>query len=246
MKRHNQIKPLSIRRSERKSRNRLIFTLILGIFLIYALFSWILPTIIGGASLINNFKQKPTQEVENKETQAIAPPVLSIPYEATNTATIRIKGYAQPNLEVEIYVDDDLKSTAKAGDDGNFTSEEITLSLGTNNINGKTIGLDGSKSLSSKPIKIYFNNQKPKLDIKQPSDSQEIKGGDKKVNVSGNVDPPQDIIVTINNSRVILDQNGNFSQTIEINEGENNIMISATDSFGNNTKVTKKITYQPS
>ena len=243
MKRKTRTTPFSVRRAERKTKNRLFFTIIIGIILIYAMLAWILPSLIGSLSLINRFKPASKKEISVSESSTLAPPVLNIPYEATNTATIKVSGYTQPKLSVEIYLDNELQSTAKAQDDGSFTSDDVALNLGTNQISGKTIDEEGNKSFSSKPIKIMFNNEKPVLTLNEPQDNQIIKG-DKKVTVSGSVKANSDVSLTINNIRVILNSDGNFSKVIEINEGDNNIVVIATDDSGNSTQISRKVTFQ--
>lgn len=235
-------KPLSVRRWEKKGKRRFIFTILLGGFLLYALFSWILPTLVGGLSVINRFKPTPQTASSIAESATLAPPILNIPYEATNTATISIKGYATTSSTVEIYIDDELKTTAKAKDDGGFLTDPILLNLGTNNISGKAIDEKGNKSLPSKPIRITYENEKPTLELNEPQDSTTVKG-EKKVLVSGSTDPNKGITVSANGVRLIVNSEGQFSQKLDINEGENEIVILATDIAGNTTQTTRKVIY---
>lgn len=174
------------------------------------------------------------------DNSTLAPPVLNIPYEATNTANISIKGYATPNTKVEVYVDEVLSQSADVLDDGSFTVSGITLTLGTNNLTGKTVN-GNNKSLPSKNIRILYDNKKPKLDLTSPSDNQVIKGGDKKVTVSGATDPGNN--VTVNSNKLIVDSSGNFSKLIEINDGDNNLTITTTDQAGNENSISRKVTY---
>lgn len=238
-------RPLSSRRAEKSARNRFIVIILLIVFLGYASLAWILPTVVGGLTVLNRFKSTSAPEKPVSESATLAPPVLNIPYEATNTATISIKGYSLSKTNVEIYIDNDLKDTIVAGDDGSFASNNVPLNLGTNNIYGKSIDDKGNKSFASKPIKIFFSNEKPKLELKDPQDNQTISGGDKKVNVSGTTDQTEGLTITINGLRIIVGAGGNFSQTIDINEGDNTITVTATDMAGNSTQLTRKVIYKP-
>lgn len=243
----------SSQRAEVKARNKLIVTLIGVAIFGYVSFAWILPAFVGGMAVL-------TQSKDNKgplptpvaESAIVAPPVLNIPYEATNTATIKINGYSTPNTSVEIYIDNDLKTTVSTSSDGSFTTDDIPLNIGNNNISGKTIDDKGKKSLSSKPILITYLNEKPKLQIDQPQDNTTVNGSDeqsssanKKVTVSGKVDPVEGVTVTINGVQPIVGSDGSFSQTADINQGDNTITITATDMAGNTTQVTRKVTYNP-
>lgn len=238
--------PRSLRRLERKSKRNLFLSIGLIVFFLYLIIAWGLPALIGGLSVFNKFKPS-SPKPSAIEDSAIAPPVLNIPYEATNSASIRISGYATPQAKVEIYLDDELKTVAETDENGNFTSDNVELALGNNNISSKTVlnsSGDIKKSLASKSIRLIYSNEKPKLDLSSPSDNQQIKGGDKKITVSGTTDPSNNL--TINGSTIILNQDGGFSKDIQINDGDNTITVVATDSIGNSTKIERKVNYSAS
>jgi hypothetical protein len=253
MRRYSGYKPRSVRRLQKKSTSRLVFSLVLGLVLIYFIISWGLPALIGGLSVLNRFKAQPAN-VESIEDSAIAPPVLNIPYEATSTAEINISGYSQADSKVEIYIDERLESSVGTLEDGSFRAEGVSLGLGTNNIYGITIVEDekgtAKKSLPSKNIRVLYNNEKPTLEVSEPSDGMEVKGGDeqgsssnKKVKVSGKTDPENS--VSINGITAILNSEGNFSREVSINDGENTINIEAVNQVGNKTTELRKVTYTP-
>ncbi len=235
--------PRSVRHERNKARNRIIIAILAVIFLGYFFLTWGLPALVGGLTYITHFNSKPVVKNASDEDIAIPPPVLNIPYEATNTATISMNGYTTPDTKVEIYLDDELKTTADVKSDGSFQTTELSLSIGTNNIFGKTV-IGDKKSLGSKNIKLYYDSEKPKLSISSPTDNQEIKGGDKKVRVVGNTDPQNS--VTINGSTVIVNGAGDFATDININEGDNTITVTGTNRFGNSFSVERKVKYLPS
>lgn len=235
-------KPRSLRHREKKSTVRLIVNVILSLFLLYILITWGLPFLVSSLSFLNRFKSI-THRSSNKEVALLAPPVLNIPYEATNSAQIRISGYSTPNLKVKIFIDDNLKTTTKVNDNGSFSTEPVSLVLGTNNITSKTVDDKGEESLPSKNIKVIYSSERPKLDLSSPSDNQQIKGGDKKVNVSGVTDPNDNLVV--NGVTIVVGGDGHFSVDVPINDGDNNIVVAATNSVGNTTQVSRKVTYSP-
>ncbi len=239
-------KPRSVRRLQKQGTKRLLFSLGLGLILIYFIITWGLPALIGSLSFLNKFKAHPTK-IESIEDSAIAPPVLNIPYEATNTAEINITGYSQPDSKVEIYIDDELESSVGTLGDGSFRAEGVSLSLGTNNIHGITIIEDEKgvtkKSLPSKNIRLSYNNEKPTLEVSEPSNGVEIHGGDKKIRVSGKTDPENS--VSINGITAILNSEGNFSKEVPLNDGENTINIEALNDVGNKTTDQRRVIYTP-
>lgn len=213
--------------------------IILGIIILFVLLK-VLPELVGGLSFLNKFKPSAKSDTVS-DTTTLAPPVLNIPFESTNSANLRISGYATPKTTVKIYIDDELKSTSQTLDDGTFQTNSLALNLGTNNIYGKVSDEKNHQSLPSKTIKLTYNSDKPKLDLNGPADNTQIKGGDKKVTVSGSTDP--DDSISVNGTTVIVNSDGSFSTTVNLNDGDNNLTVTATNSFGNITTVSRKVNY---
>lgn len=237
----SSFKPRSVRHSESKARNRLIITLVVIIGLIFIFFTWVLPFIIGHLSFLNSYKSKDSAEVVTID-EAIAPPVLFIPYEATNSASIPISGYATPLSKIEVYINDSLKAAINSDADGKFTTDQVGLEDGTNNIYAVTLNDAGKKSLPSKTIRLLYSNDKPILSVSEPADGTEIRG-DKKVKVAGKTDPND--TVTINGSTAIVNSDGIFETFVPLNDGDNTLTIVAANSFGNNTQTTRLVKFIP-
>lgn len=233
-----------IKKLARNSKRNFIITLVVIAFLIYSTITWILPSFIGGISFIKDIVNPSKQPIiPSSETATLAPPVFNIPYEATNTAEIDIRGFATANSKVKLYIDDELKETVDASEDGSFTFKNISLSLGTNNIYGKTIDNANKESLPSKTIKLFYDNEKPSLVISEPEDGKKIQGGDKKIKVSGRTD--SEVKVYINDNQIIVDKDGNFSIDQPLNEGDNIISVKAQDLASNSIEEQRKVTYNP-
>lgn len=232
----------STRRIARKSKRNFIISLILIALLIYSTIAWILPSFINGLGFIKNIF-KPSQKISSKiEDSTLAPPVLNIPYEATNTAQITISGYSTPKSNIVIYVDDEIKGTTEALEDGRFEITDVQLSLGTNNIYGKTKD-EKMESLPSKTIRIIFDNEKPILNINEPEDGKKIQGGDKKVKVSGQTEAGA--FIFINGNQAVVDKDGNFTSEQTLNDGDNIFTIKAQDSASNITEIQRRVNYTP-
>lgn len=234
----------SVKKLASRSRRNFIITIIVTGTLLYATIAWILPNFIGGIGIVTNIV-KPSQKTvtQTSENANLAPPVLNIPYEATNTAEISIAGFGTPNSKVRLYMDDESKQTIDVSGDGSFTFENVTLGLGTNNIYAKTLDEDDKESLPSKTIKILYDNEKPTLNINEPEDNKVVQGGDKKVKVSGKTDPGVKIFII--NSQTIVDGEGNFSTDQPLNEGDNTISIKAVDIAGNTEEIQRMVKYNP-
>lgn len=219
-------------------------TLFLIALLTYATITWILPSLINGIGFVKN-SISPSQKVitDTLKDSSLAPPVLNIPYEATATAQIDIKGYATANSKVNLYLDDQLKSTLDVSGEGDFTFQNISLVLGTNNIFAKTLDEQGLESLPSKTTRVIYDNEKPSLILNEPEDNKEIQGGDKKVRFKGLTEPG--VKVFINDNQVIVDKDGAFVSDQTLNDGDNNFNIKAYDKALNFQEISRKVIYVP-
>lgn len=228
----------SARRYVRKSKRNFIATLIICALLLYATLFWILPNFINGLGFVNNIFKTPTKnEVVTEAT--LAPPVLNIPYEATNTAEINIKGFATAHSKVKIFVDDALRQEVEPSENGSFVVENIKLSIGTNNIYGQTVDEKNQESLPSKTIRLIYDNEKPPLIISEPEEG-EIVEGERKVRVEGITEAG--VSVFINGNQIIIGSDGNFSVDQSINEGENILTIKVLDKAANFTEIIRGVT----
>lgn len=227
----------------RKNRRNFLATLIIIAILLYVALSWALPNLInilGTASKI--FKQ--TSKTESiSDRSSLAPPVLFIPYEATNSAKIDIKGYAQSGLKIKIFLDNELKGETDVLEDGSFIVKNIELNLGTQDLFGKTIDDKGQESLISKIVKITYDNEKPTLEITEPEDNKEIKDN-RKVKISGKTEVGTQVFV--NSSQVIIDSEGKFQTELSLSDGENIFTIKAEDKATNYTEIIRRVLFKPS
>src|SRR3989344_1694900 len=117
----------SARRFARKSRSKFFATFIISGLLIYVTIFWLLPFLINGLGTIQNAINPPKKGENISENPTLAPPVLNIPFEATNSAQIDVSGFATPETKIRIYVDDELKDDVTSAKDGSFTVRNINL-----------------------------------------------------------------------------------------------------------------------
>lgn len=234
----------SVKRLARKSRRNFIVTLIIVILLIYSAITWVLPFFVNSIGFITNIIKPPQKKIiRSFENPALAPPVLSIPYEATNTAQIDIKGFGTPGSKVKLYIDELDKQTVDVSGDGSFILQNVMLAIGTNNLYGTTVDDQNKESLPSKTIRLIYIYENPILEVNEPEDGKAVQGGDKKIKVSGKTSP--NVKIFINDSQVIVDRDGNFSADQPLNEGGNTISIKAIDTASNTTGIQRQITYTP-
>lgn len=88
-----------------------------------------------------------------------------------------------------------------------------------------------------------FNHfwQGPTLKIESPSAKQEFK--EKEITIEGQTDPEASL--KINEEVVSLDEKGNFKKKISLFEGENKIIIEATNRNGKKTSIKREVYFSP-
>ena len=232
----------SSRRQSRKGKQRLLTTIIIIIALLYVTVSFILPTFINGLGTITEpFKESPKQE-SVAENPNLAPPVLNIPYEATNSAKINISGFAAAFSTVKVYLDENLFEETQSDASGSFIFKDVNLVLGTNNIYGKAEDEKGKESLPSKTIKLIYDNEKPTLDISEPPDNHTV-SGERKLTVSGQTE--RSTTVTINGEQSIVDSEGKFSRQFNLSDGANIFTIESRDAAGNTATIARNVFFNP-
>lgn len=230
----------SARRLSKKAKRRFIFTLVLSLLLIFATVTWVLPAFINGLSFVTNLVKPNSPTISKSIKTSLAPPVLNIPFEATNTGQINIKGYATPKSKVAIFVDEKQAGETDSLDDGSVELKNISLNLGSNLIFGKT--KEGNmESLPSKTIKVFYDSEKPTLEIYEPGDNTEVQG-DKKIKVSGKTEAQAKVFV--NDIQAIINSDGTFSLDYPLNEGENILTIKAEDEAKNLTEIQRRVIFK--
>lgn len=233
----------ALKRYARKSKRNFIISLILVTIFAYIALTWVLPNFIGVLGSVKEFISPTAKKVDLEDTTvSLAPPVLNIPYEATNTPQINIQGYATGNSKIRLFIDDREQQTTESLADGSFSFQDIQLGLGINNIYGTTVNEDGKMSLPSKTLRVIFDNEKPPLEISGPEDGKSL-SGERKIKISGKTEAGAKII--INGNQIIVDKEGSFSTETQLNDGDNIFNIKAVDSSSNYTEISRLVHFTP-
>lgn len=176
------------------------------------------------------------------------PPTLSSIPQATNSAKLNIKGFAEAGSTVALFLNGSEKDSQLVGAEGQFVFGEIGLESGENEIYATAKDTTGNESRQSTVYKVIIDSKPPKLEVTEPEDSAIItqKEGDQAfVIVKGSVE--ENTIVTVNGHQAIVREEGNFEYRLLLSdEGETTIKIEARDLAGNKTTVEKTVIYKKS
>ena len=120
-------------------------------------------------------------------------------------------------------------------------SEEIgDLEKGDNNFYIQAKSKDSKIEKKTITYQVFYKNEKPKLDISEPSDNSTTNNQEIKVKGSTN----KETYVRVNDLPMVVDAGGGFETTVRLKEGDNQIVITAADIAGNMETKSLKITYQ--
>jgi bacillopeptidase F len=116
----------------------------------------------------------------------------------------------------------------------------VSLRSGENSI--KVRVSDGNqKSNFSNILSITYLNEPPELSIETPSDGTQFHKDEKTIEIKGKTNSGTKI--TVNDFWAIVDTDGNYSYTMALKDGDNQIKVIATDAAGNKTEKQIKVTY---
>jgi len=199
-----------------------------------------------GVNALVNFSLLVTQRSSNDDVKSakndvayVAPPVINPLNEATKSAQITVNGYAGEKQTIKLYVNGKLTDKTEVKKNKQFTFNNVSLEKGNNEIKTKAINSDKKESDYSVIININYIDKPPALDVTYPQDGQTISKGDSPIKVTGKTDPG--VKVTVNDFWAISQDDGSFSYTLSLSDGDNTIKIVATDDAGNQTTKELKV-----
>lgn len=223
---------------ERIKRRAIIFG-ILTIILIVLIVVWGIPLFVRLVDYLGDLKsssQPPTKE------DTIPPPVPRFTYipEATNSGQLEITGVTEPNSKVHLTINGEKIETG-VNEDGDFQIEKVALDKGKNMLFALAEDEAGNESDSTEKLEIIYDIQEPELEIVKPENND--LADEQVVEIQGKTEPSARALV--NDHVVIVDQEGNFSYRMTLQEGSNEITVKTEDKAGNTTEKKINVTYLP-
>jgi hypothetical protein len=231
-----------LRRVEDKRASKRILIAILGsVALLVFLLMFGLKILIGFGAMLDKIRGSSPQQ--QTVSDLLLPPILDSLPEATHSATISIRGKSEPKKEVIIYINDSEYKKVTTTDAGEFTIESIPVEETKITITAKLVGEKDQMSAASNVVTTVIDRTPPKLTVSKPEDNQTINDGSHKVTVEGMTD--EGMRITVNDRIAVVKADGSFIYAMSVSDGETVLMIVSTDPAGNQTKVERRVTYQP-
>ena len=210
-------------------------TVILAILVVF----FGLPLLIKFSVFLGQGKSKNSADTEVKKLPPVAPRLV-IPYEATNSAQIKVTGFAEAKVKVELFKNDVSIGTTEVTENGDFEFDKLSLDEGENKFTAMASTEENGSGDDSTPITVIYDKTSPDLTLTNPSEeSLSVDYAD--FDIVGKTETGAS--VSINNRIAAVDNDGNFKLKLQLNTGKNELEVTATDLAGNQTKKKITITY---
>ncbi len=235
-------RPSRLTRLEIKNAyKRILLSLLATVIIVLSLVFLGVPAMIKVSVFMGNLKSGDSG-TSQEDTTSPYPPRLEASYTATNSATVAVSGYAEPGTSLEVFLNSKSLKKFLVGSDGQFDLPGVTLREGENKITAIAKDTAGNASKPSEPLVITYKNKPPMVEISEPQEGQSF-NGDKNIKISGKTEPGSSVY--INGRFVVVGDDGSFTFSLPLNQGENTLQIVVTDIAGNQTTVERKVTYNP-
>jgi len=228
-------------RSNRRNRNT-VFWLLAGliiflVFLFTAGFNFLLNASL---YIANRFSNNETADVFEKNEVFGSVSIDEIPV-ATNSPKIMLSGSLSNYSHVFVYLNNRVVKEKDLENIDVFNFEIEGLEKGENTVYVKAKTKDGKNSRKTEKHTVFFSDEKPKIEITDPSFENGTVNKDEII-IKGNTN--KEVVVKINGLPVVVGVGGDFSHTVRLNEGENTITVSVLDKAGNSDNKILKVNYQ--
>jgi len=224
---------------EKKMKDTIILYVVILFIVLYFIFTFGIKLLLNTSSFISGlFPQPSTKPLAKEEDSFNSIDISSIP-QATNSAKIIISGSILNFDILDFYVNKNKVKEIELSSD-TFSEEIGDLEKGDNDIYIMTKSKDSKIEKSTITYKVFYKNEKPKLEITEPSDN--LTTNNQEIKVKGNTD--KETYIHINDLPVVVDANGSFETSIRLKDGDNQIVATAQDIAGNVETKTIKVIYQ--
>lgn len=203
----------------------------------------VVALIVGGYFLgvpllanLGNTNSNLNQQLGTADNVAPAPPILNSVPNQTNQQPLRLTGSAESGATISVMINGEEKLSTIVDGQGLFEGE-VELANGQNAMIATARDAAGNTSRESKEVIVVYDATPPSLVLLQniPDTTDEAT-----LTVSGKTEPGAK--VAVNQRRSIVNSEGVFNSTINLEEGQNSIEIISTDAAGNENVIKRNIT----
>lgn len=148
---------------------------------------------------------------------------------ATNSARIMISGNSSSYDTITFEINGKDVKTIEVGNNDSFLEEIGNLKPGKNTIEVIASSEKVKNEEKSQKSTVTYKDTKPKLSITEPGNDS--KTDKESITFKGDTDPG--VSVEVDGAPAVVNTAGHFEASVRLHEGENTIVITATDEAGN-------------
>jgi hypothetical protein len=224
---------------QKKLRNTIILYIVILILILYFIFTYGIKLLLNSSSYIAGLYPQPsTKPLAKNEDSFSSLDVNNIPT-ATNSARFNVSGSVLNFDILDFFINN--KQVKEINLTADTFSEEIgELEKGDNFVYLLARSKDNKTQKNTITYKVFYNKEKPKLDISEPADNSTT--NNQEINIKGSTE--KEIYIRVNDLPIVVDANGGFQTTVRLKDGDNQIVITAQDISGNLETKSLKVTYQ--
>ncbi|MFA5749630.1 MAG: hypothetical protein WC895_00195 [Candidatus Shapirobacteria bacterium] len=198
-----------------------------------------LPLLIKFSIFLGEGKTKSSKNTVDKVLPPLAPRLV-LPFEATNSASVKIEGFAEAKVTVELLKNEVSIGKTEVTENGDFVFDKVILNEGDNSFSAIASTEKSGNGGESKPINLIYDNKASSLTLTNPSETS-LTVDSVDFDIIGITDKGSS--VSVNGRIAMVDNNGGFKLKWQLNTGKNDLEIIARDTAGNETKKNISITY---
>lgn len=227
-------------KQKRESRRAVVY-IILAIIIILAMITWGVPLMARMAGMLITEDTGVGGVSELRPT----PPIFSDIPEATTEEVVTVGGFAQPGVEVALYLDGVELERKLTDDAGVFKFDNIELTEGENWVYAVAISSRGQESEQSKRYTIVVDSTAPELTISSPADGEVFRGQGQRITTFQGMVEEEGAKVYVGERMAIVSTDGTFELAYQLMEGDQEVVIKAVDKAGNESEKMLKLRWEP-
>lgn len=225
----------------RKAGKQGVTYLVIAVLLIIATIAWGLPAIAKITGILIKTDNVPFESDEQRP----APPIFSDIPQSTYSAQVKIAGYAQPGLDVILFINGAEFDRKLVSESGTFNFDKVNLTEGENTAYGYSGTINDLRSEQSKTYVIAVDTTKPIVKLDSPKDGEVFRGQAQRfANFVGSVNE-HGTTVYFGEQLAKVTTEDQVSLTIQLVEGDQDIQIKAIDKAGNESVSSIKLRWEP-
>lgn len=222
---------------EKKNTKKAVLLVLISLGIIVFLATLGIPIITKVIGFVTSFKKGDISTSLVDKTPP-APPYFEVFSDAVNKSPLKVSGRVEVGNTVVLNLNSN-EEELMTEENGNF-SLDLSLEKGENTFFAYAKDAAGNLSKETKTYIILFDDEPPEITVDSPKDSS-IYYGFKQKNVQIKGTTEADSSLTINDRFVSVSDDGTFSYSYPLDNGENNLKIKAVDKAGNEKETSLKL-----